>query len=207
MPIPHLQNLVTFYLPEKPKGHQHISERNAYQGEYFKLCSLCLLHWCIVELNKNFISDLPSTLHLSNDGYMNEWNLSPKCALSNAKNQHIKESIHGNWKVIQVLPCLISYSSAISNIFKRFYLFIHERHRKKERGKDTGRGRSRLHAGRLTWDSILGLQDHALGRRQVLTTEQSRLPENKDLLLIKLRFFTILLLCVYMFKIIYCDMN
>ena len=29
--------------------------------------------------------------------------------------------------------------------FKRFYLFFHERHR--ERGKDTGRGRSRLHAG------------------------------------------------------------
>ena len=48
--------------------------------------------------------------------------------------------------------------------FLRFYLFIHERHR--ERGRDTGRGRSRLHAGSLTWDSILGLQDHTLGCRQ-----------------------------------------
>ena len=38
----------------------------------------------------------------------------------------------------------------------------------RERGRDTGRGRSRLHAGSLTWDSILGLQDHTLGRRQAL---------------------------------------
>ena len=33
-------------------------------------------------------------------------------------------------------------------------------------GRDTGRGRSRLHAGSPTWDSIPGLQDHALGQRQ-----------------------------------------
>ena len=38
----------------------------------------------------------------------------------------------------------------------------------RERGRDTGRGRSRLHAGSPTWDSIPGLQDHALGQRQVL---------------------------------------
>ena len=30
--------------------------------------------------------------------------------------------------------------------FFRFYLFIHDRHRKREKGRDTGRGRSRLHA-------------------------------------------------------------
>ena len=45
------------------------------------------------------------------------------------------------------------------SLFLRFYLFIHETQR--ERGRDTGRGRSRLHAGSLMWDSILGLQDHA----------------------------------------------
>ena len=33
----------------------------------------------------------------------------------------------------------------------------------RETETDTGRGRSWLHAGNLTWDSILGLQDHALG--------------------------------------------
>ena len=44
---------------------------------------------------------------------------------------------------------------------KIFYLFIHKRHR--ERGRDTGRGRSRLHAGSLIWDSIPSLQDQALG--------------------------------------------
>ena len=37
-----------------------------------------------------------------------------------------------------------------------------------ERGRDTGGGRSRLHAGSLMWDSILWLQDHALGRRPTL---------------------------------------
>ena len=45
------------------------------------------------------------------------------------------------------------------NFFKRFYLFIYET----ERGRDTGRGRRKLHARRLTWDSILSPQDHALG--------------------------------------------
>ena len=35
-------------------------------------------------------------------------------------------------------------------------------HRERERGRDTGRGRSRS----PTWDSIPGLQDRALGQRQ-----------------------------------------
>ena len=54
-------------------------------------------------------------------------------------------------------------------ILKRFlrfiYLLIHEniQRRERERGRDTGRGRSRLHAGNLTWDSILGLKDYTLG--------------------------------------------
>ena len=34
--------------------------------------------------------------------------------------------------------------------------------------RDTGRGRSKFHAGSRTWDWISGLQDHALGRRQAL---------------------------------------
>ena len=36
------------------------------------------------------------------------------------------------------------------------------------RGRDIGRGRSRLHAGSPMWDSILGLQDHTLGQREAL---------------------------------------
>ena len=51
-------------------------------------------------------------------------------------------------------------------IFKRFYLFIHERH--KERGRDTGRGRGRVPVGSLMQNSIPGLRDHALSRRQTL---------------------------------------
>ena len=58
------------------------------------------------------------------------------------------------------------------DIFKFFkkimYLFIHERPRgPRERGRDTGRGGSRL-PGSLMRDSTLGLQDHALSSRQTL---------------------------------------
>ena len=46
-----------------------------------------------------------------------------------------------------------------------FFLFTIVTER--ERGRDTGRGRSRLHApGSPTWDSIRGLQDRAPGQRQ-----------------------------------------
>ena len=38
--------------------------------------------------------------------------------------------------------------------------------RERERGRDTGGGRSRLHAGSPMQDLIPGLQDHALGQRQ-----------------------------------------
>ena len=43
-----------------------------------------------------------------------------------------------------------------------------EREGERERGRDADRGRSRLHAGSLTWNPIPGLQDHALGGRQTL---------------------------------------
>ena len=46
-----------------------------------------------------------------------------------------------------------------------------------ERGRDTGRGRSRLHARSPTPDSIAGLQDHALGQRQALNAEPPRDPQ------------------------------
>ena len=38
----------------------------------------------------------------------------------------------------------------------------------RERGRDTGRGSSRLHAGRPTRDSIPGPWGHALSQRQAL---------------------------------------
>ena len=41
-----------------------------------------------------------------------------------------------------------------------FYLFIHERHT--ERSRDIGRGRNRLPAGTLMWDSILRFWEEAL---------------------------------------------
>ena len=51
--------------------------------------------------------------------------------------------------------------SSCKVLFLRFYLFIHdrqrERERQRERGRDIDRGRSKLHARILMWDSILGL--------------------------------------------------
>ena len=52
-----------------------------------------------------------------------------------------------SFKSAQVLPHLPSFSNCSFFFFKRFYLFIHERHR--ERGRDIGRGRSRLPARTL----------------------------------------------------------
>ena len=40
--------------------------------------------------------------------------------------------------------------------------------RDRERGPDTGRGRSRLHAGSPMRDAIPGPRDHDLSRRQML---------------------------------------
>ena len=54
------------------------------------------------------------------------------------------------------------------DFLKRFYLFIHERHT--ERGRDTGRGRSRLPVGSPMQDLIPGPWDHDLSQNQDLDT-------------------------------------
>ena len=60
--------------------------------------------------------------------------------------------------------CLFYVTCSILFFFlKIFNLFIHERHR--ERGRDTGRGRSRLPAESPMQDSILGPWDHNLSRK------------------------------------------
>ena len=43
----------------------------------------------------------------------------------------------------------------------------------REKGRDTGRGRSRLHAGSPIWDPIPGPQDPYLSQRQTLNNGQS----------------------------------
>ena len=47
-------------------------------------------------------------------------------------------------------------------LFKKIFIYIFMKDTHTHRGRDTGRGRSRLHAGSLIWDSIPGPQDHTL---------------------------------------------
>ena len=47
----------------------------------------------------------------------------------------------------------------------------------RERGRDTDRGRSRLPAGNLMWDSIPGPCDHDLSRRQTLNHGATQVPQ------------------------------
>ena len=58
-------------------------------------------------------------------------------------------------------------SHDLKYFFLKIFIYLFMRDTERERGRDTGRGRSRLHAGSLMWDSNPGLQDHALGQRQV----------------------------------------
>ena len=49
------------------------------------------------------------------------------------------------------------------SFLKKDFIYLFMRDTEKERSRDTGRGRSRLHARSPTWDLIPGLQDHTLG--------------------------------------------
>ena len=64
----------------------------------------------------------------------------------------------------------------ISNFLKKYFIYLFMRGRERERGRDTGKGRSSLHAGSPTRDLIPGLQDHTLDQRQVLNPEPPRRP-------------------------------
>ena len=70
------------------------------------------------------------------------------------------------WEV--VVYYVIRVYNYFQNItLKKYFIYlIHERHR--EKGRDTGRGRSRLHAGSPMWDSNPGTQDHTLDQREAL---------------------------------------
>ena len=67
------------------------------------------------------------------------------------------------------------YFPHISSFFKkRFYLFM------RNRGRDTGRGRSKLPVGSQRQDSIPGLRDHilnTLSRRQMFNHRATQVPQ------------------------------
>ena len=73
----------------------------------------------------------------------------------------LKATSWDNHKLICLFP--ICHESLFF-LFK--ILFIYSWETQRERGKDIGRERSRLHARSLIWDSILELQDQALNQRQ-----------------------------------------
>ena len=53
------------------------------------------------------------------------------------------------------------------SLWKIVWWFL-KRDRESERGRATGRRRSRPHAGSPMWDSIPGFQDYVPGQRQAL---------------------------------------
>ena len=91
-------------------------------------------------------------------------------------NRRIKDSA----VTFSVVWCRFFFSFLFLSFFfflEGLYLFIHERHTQRERGRVTGRESSRLHAGSPMWDSVLGSGDHTLSQRQTLNhcaTQASR---------------------------------
>ena len=69
-----------------------------------------------------------------------------------------------------------------SKFFKRFYLFMSDRERETERGRDTGRRRSRLPAGNPMWDSIPGPRDYDLSQRQTLNHWATQVSQDSQIL-------------------------
>ena len=92
-------------------------------------------------------------------GFHSSAHFSPFLLALTTLTSHVSKTFYWNNSTCSILQ-------SHSFFFLRFYLFIHEKQR--ERGRDTGRGRSRLHVGSPMWYSIPGFQDHALGQRQAL---------------------------------------
>ena len=83
---------------------------------------------------------------------------------------HVQCEFFMTWEFPQEVKTLRN----IFLFFLRFYLFM----RDTERGRDTGRGRSRLPVGSLMWDLIPGPQDHDLSRRQMLNHWATQVSQN-----------------------------
>ena len=83
-------------------------------------------------------------------------------------SHYVVEAVLNNDDLVQFVFLVFRfiYIYVFLFIYFKIYLFLIDIER--ERGRDTGGGRSRLHAGSPMWDSTPGLQDHALGQRQVL---------------------------------------
>ena len=88
-----------------------------------------------------------------------QWTQDPKPGSIILRHIHVNDLLK-----YFLTKCFCYLISQVTFFFK--ILSIHERHTKK--GRDIGRGRSRLPPGSLVWNSILGLRDHDLSQRQML---------------------------------------
>ena len=137
--------------------------------------SICMATWIVVSVFwestvvkiKQMV--LIPALHVGRIQYMlNSSAFSFKRHWPNQSAHPIYCFIHSTG-VSQALPIHVTILDFRNLFFKRLYLFIYSwkthTQRERERGRDTCKGRSRLHAGSPMWDSIPRLQDHALGLR------------------------------------------
>ena len=95
------------------------------------------------------------------------------------------------WWIFRLFQCGIIKTSEAMNIILHVFswtyehisfffndLFIYSSETHRERGRDTGRGRSRLPAGSLMRSSILGPQDHNLSQRRTFNHWATQVPQN-----------------------------
>ena len=133
-------------------------------------CHLSTLHGC-VSFSKRLWSKLISFISVSTLLFPLQ---PPPLHRSFLSTHQISRPFHGGvWVAFMWLFSLkavslegIRYYIDLSFFFKILFIYSWKTHR--EKGRDTGRGRSKFHSQSPLWDPIPGPRDHALSQRQTL---------------------------------------
>ena len=89
-------------------------------------------------------------------------------------------------KVLSLVAALFILCHSQSFFFFRLFIYLFTRGTGDgvgRVGRDTGRGKSRFHAGSPMRDSIPGLEDHALGQKQVSMLSHPGVPVTASLII------------------------
>ena len=109
----------------------------------------CHLHWCRLH-------SLPTSLMFPASPTQTQYPAQQSSGSPKAFSSFIVRTL---FILCVFFKTFISFFLSFFFFFLRFYFFTHETHRERQRGSNTGRRRSRLHAGSPMRDSIQALQD------------------------------------------------